>query len=192
MRITASKFGEICKATNKKDFKSLARSMTTYSNVRSAPLLHGSKYETSAINKYESMTGNKARKCGLFISQIHPMIAASPDGIVNDNILIEVKCPYAARDKPISHVTVPYLNENLHLKSDHIYYYQVQGQMFCADKDLCDFVVYTFADTKVVRIRRDQDFIDRMLEKLLKFYKEYFEDAVITRFLYKDYYSYSF
>jgi hypothetical protein len=38
------------------------------------------------------------KDCGLFISEHHPFLAASPDGVIGDDGLIEIKCPYTARD----------------------------------------------------------------------------------------------
>lgn len=36
--------------------------------------------------------------CGLFFYEQYSFLAASPDGLVNDDTCIEVKCPFSARD----------------------------------------------------------------------------------------------
>lgn len=36
-------------------------------------------------------TGNVVRKCGFFISEIHPFLGASPDGITEKGCLVEIK-----------------------------------------------------------------------------------------------------
>lgn len=50
------------------------------------------------------------------MSKTLPFLGASPDRVVNDDVICEVKCPFSAKDKDISPVTVPYLKlegENL-------------------------------------------------------------------------------
>ena len=108
-----------------------------------------------------------------------------------------MKCPYKARDEEISQVTVPYLKLDeatgkLQLKTTHSYYYQVQGQLFCANKSECDFVIYTKKDFLVISVSRDQAFIDAMLLKLSTFFNDYFKPAVVNKLIYRDYYSYNF
>lgn len=169
--------------------------MTADSSVRSAAIMHGKRYESLAIEKYETLSGNTTQNCSLFVSTDYPMIAASPDAITHDGGILEVKCPYTAKDKPISHITVPYLllnNGTLELKKEHMYYFQVQGQLFCSKRDFCYFVVYTLKDIKIVKIVKDQDFIDKMIQKLMTFYETHFKQAVLDRFLFRDYYNYSF
>ena len=76
----------------------------------------------------------------------HPMLAASPDGVVDNETLVEVKCPYTSRDRPITHVTVPYsklVDGCLNLDTSHNYYYQIQGQLYCTGRMVCDLVVYS-------------------------------------------------
>ncbi|KAH9383496.1 hypothetical protein HPB48_025011 [Haemaphysalis longicornis] len=38
------------------------------------------------------------KECGLFVDQKRPFLGATPDGLVGDDTLVEMKCPYAARD----------------------------------------------------------------------------------------------
>ena len=98
--------------------------------------------------------------------------------------MIEVKCPYAARDKPINACTVPYLkleDGNLKLDKKHDYYYQVQGQLFCTGLETCNFCVYTLKDFITFEVKKDNKFIEDMLEKLSQFYKVYFENAILER-----------
>ncbi|KAL5015480.1 hypothetical protein ScPMuIL_009750 [Solemya velum] len=54
-RLHASKFGLICKATERTNFPLLARGMTKITKINSAPLQHGRKYEPVATQKYEDL-----------------------------------------------------------------------------------------------------------------------------------------
>ncbi|CAC5413887.1 unnamed protein product [Mytilus coruscus] len=176
-RLQSSSFGRICKATERTDFEKLARSMTEIVDLKTAPILHGQKYEKSALSKYEQDFGRSPVNCGIYVSKSHPFIAASPDGIINDTV-VEVKCPFVAKDKMISPKTIPFLLYNdgkLMLNESHNYYYQVQGQMFCTNLKNCHFVVFTLQEVQYIHIKRDDIFIQNMVEKLEDFYKTYFE-----------------
>ncbi len=61
-------------------------------------------------------------------------------------------------------------NENIHLKTQHQYYYQVQGKMAVCSKKWCNFVVYTNSGTSVERIDFNEIFWKDMLVKLNSFY----------------------
>ena len=55
--------------------------------------MHGRRYESLAVEKYEDLTNTKTRECGLFVSAQNPILGASPDRIVNDKLLVEVSVP---------------------------------------------------------------------------------------------------
>ncbi|CAC5413912.1 unnamed protein product [Mytilus coruscus] len=190
-RLQSSSFGRICKATDRTDFEKLARSMTEIVNLKTAPILHGQKYEKS---KYEQDFGRSPVNCGIYVSKSHLFIAASPDGIINDTV-VKVKCPFVAKDKMISPKTIPFLLYNdgkLMLNESHNYYYQVHGQMFCTNLKTCHFVVFTLQEVQYIHIKRDDIFIQNLVEKLEDFYKTYFRKAILQKFLYKGYDKYSF
>ncbi|XP_052271822.1 uncharacterized protein LOC127872536 [Dreissena polymorpha] len=109
-RIPSSMFGKICKSTQRTDKHELARSLIETREIKAAPLEHGRKHESVAVTKFMEDTGKTVHSCGLVVAEQYPFLAASPDGVIDKTHLVEVKCPYTARDKPISPVTVPYLN----------------------------------------------------------------------------------
>ena len=77
-------------------------------------------------------------ECGLFVDTDKSFLAASPDGLVGSEAVVEVKCPFkcadsrldwvAAHDSSFCLQTDP-ITGGLRLKRSHNYYYQVQGQM---------------------------------------------------------------
>ncbi|VDI44138.1 Hypothetical predicted protein [Mytilus galloprovincialis] len=192
-RLTSSNFGRICKATHRTDFHKLALSYTRSSALYTAAIKHGRQYEPVAIEKYESITKLETVKCGLFVSKMHPFLAASPDGLTENKTLLEIKCPYTARNKLITPKSVPYLSEvngELILDQKHDYYYQIQGQLFCTGKQTCDFFVYTHEDHKLITIQRNDRFIVEMKDALTSFYEKYFK-RVLDKFMYNSYDKYS-
>ena len=190
-RLHSSTFGRICKATDRTDMVKLADTLTTKGqNINAKPILHGRKYEKEAVKKYQEISGRTVYESGICVSLDSPHLAASPDGIIDDDTLIEVKCPYVARNNFISSKTVPYIKQSgnkFHLNKSHDYYYQVQGQLFCAPKKECIFVVYTFNDFLFFTIKRNDEFIDEMKRKLNEFYERYFKSALLEKTFFKTY-----
>ena len=134
LRLTSSKFGTICRATAKKDLSRLAEQLVSPRHFTCRSVQHGLKYEAIAVQQFEAMYG-PTQPCGMFVCSETPWLAASPDRIVSDVAILEIKCPYAAKDKYITPATVPYLKEadnSLQLCHTHAYYYQVQGQLMCS------------------------------------------------------------
>ena len=129
------------------------------------------------------------------MSTDHPQLGASPDRVINDEEIVEVKCPYTAREHPVNPNTTPFLEkvgQSLQLKCNHDYYYQIQGQLFCSKRKLCNLVIYTFKEVVCVKVHRDEPFIQSMVEKLMQFYENFFKKAILDEFFYKNYYKFNF
>lgn len=99
---------------------------------KSAAMEHGTETEPQARAFYELETGLDVVECG-FIP--HPALAnsgASPDGLVGDVGLVEIKCP-----QPPKHI------KNLMGGTiDKAYMLQMQWQMECTGREWCDFVSF--------------------------------------------------
>lgn len=92
----------------------------------------------------------KVLPAGLFVDFNLPFLAASPDGLIGNDAIIEIKCPYSAKDlspddaqKQNKLKFMEIESENLILKKNHNYYFQVQGQLHITQRNLCYFVVWT-------------------------------------------------
>ena len=83
-------------------------------------------YENFALEKFQEHEGVLVRECGLSVSTECPMFAASPDGLIGDDTVVEVKCPFTAQTKPIDATSIDFLtldqNGSLTLKTDHNYF----------------------------------------------------------------------
>lgn len=193
-RITSSNFGLICTAGVKRDFNLIARGLVCPKEFTSKAVEHGKKYESVAAEvftrDYGSLYGIPT-VCGLFISCERPWLAASPDRVINDSAVVEIKCPFAAKDCIINSVSVPYLkpgvNGQLVLDSTHPYYYQVQGQLYCTNLPVCYFCVFTITDFKVIKIDRNDAFIQAMLVKLDEFFDKFFKPCLLEKLMHREY-----
>lgn len=187
--ITASVFYNVChcKPGNKKH---LSEKIMEPKIFYSKATMYGQIQEPYAIKKFENTYDVQITKCGLFLSESHPFLGASPDGLLNDEYTIEVKCPYSANYQDINTTNIPYLeciNGELSLKKNHPYYTQVQGQLFCTKRLYCLFIVYTIKDLKVIYVEKNCEFINDMLEKLSNFYNSCFKGMILEKYLYKNY-----
>jgi putative phage-type endonuclease len=95
-------------------------------------MMWGSEIEPQARMAYEIVTGAAVVETGFVL---HPEIAgfgASPDGLIGDDGLIEIKCPNTA-----THIDT--------LLSDKVptkYITQMHVQMICTGRKWCDFVSF--------------------------------------------------
>ena len=96
-----------------------------------AAMLWGTQQEFAARAAYEAHTGIEVEETG-FVAHDTLYAGCSPDGLVDWDGLIEIKCPY---------------NSAVHIETllggmpaDHMP--QVQGQMWITGRQWCDFVSY--------------------------------------------------
>ena len=126
----------------------------------------GTATEPLARIAYELHTGSDVRQVA-FID--HPTIewfGCSPDGIVGDG-LIEIKCPN----------TTTHLEWMDDEKAPTKHIPQMMAQMACTGAQWCDFVSFDprlpeDLQLFVVRVQRDQEYIDSMEREVVKFLEE--------------------
>lgn len=90
------------------------------------PLKWGVMYEPVAQALYSAVNaGVKVHEFGLLCHPTLDFIGASPDGITETGVMVEIKCPYRRKIVPGEVPTQ--------------YYYQIQGQLAVCGLDQCDF-----------------------------------------------------
>ena len=127
---------------------------TPQESYTNAAMQWGHDTEPQARAMYEFMRDVAVQQVGLVL---HPSISkshASPDGLVGDDGLIEIKCPNTA-----THIET-LLSEDVEGK----YVKQMQWQMACCGRAWCDFVSFdprlpAEMQIFVQRVRRDDEFI---------------------------------
>lgn len=141
----------------------------------SAAMINGVEFEPVARLEYELRTGNTVEETGLWL---HDTIecGASPDGLVNDDGLLEIKNPL-----PSNHIAT--------LKTGKVpkqYIAQVQGQLWITGRQYCDFVSYCAqlpvnAQIVIIRVERDDEYIAELEEEVTKFMQEVEEQVEFVR-----------
>lgn len=133
----------------------------------SAEMQWGTDQEPHARSAYEFRTDAPVEQVG-FID--HPVIAnsgASPDGLVGDDGLLEIKCPNTSThiDTLLGHAMPgKYLN-------------QVQWQMACTGRQWCDFVSFDprmpeMMSLFIVRVSRNDELIADLEKQVREFLAE--------------------
>jgi hypothetical protein len=120
---------------------------------------HGIDTEPQARAAYEAKSGSFVEEVGFVLHTSISEAGASPDGFVDEDGLIEIKCPQTA-----THMDT-LLSENVPAK----YVTQMQWQMACTGRKWCDFVSYDprlpeKMQLFVKRVPRDDAYIE-LLEK---------------------------
>jgi len=137
-----------------------------------AAMAWGTEQEPFARAAYEAHTGQMVEEVG-FIP--HPDIdgaGASPDGLVGDDGMVEIKCPSSSTALEVW-LTHAQGNDPVDAK----YYAQMQWQMRCADRSWCDYVVFdprmpAKAQLFVYRVKRNEDFIANAEDEVITFLTE--------------------
>lgn len=132
-RLTASDWGTILGLNKYSRPKSVAESKIFPGNGFKGNVATewGKKYEEVATRTYERRNNTKVIEFGMIPHPDHDFLGASPDGITEDGIMVEIKCPY----RRVITGEVP----------KH-YWCQIQGQLECCDLERCDFLELTLEE----------------------------------------------
>lgn len=112
----------------------------------------GTQMEAEAVAYYEGQRDLDTEKIG-FITNDDGTIGASPDRLVGDVGLLEIKVPK-------EHTHVGYL---LNDSSVEDYYQQIQGQLWVSGRQWADIMSYhPEMPAALIRVERDEDFIEAL------------------------------
>lgn len=138
----------------------------------------GQKTESEARQVYEFLTSATVGQVGAVLHPEISMALASPDGLVGDDGLVEIKCPNTAT------AIDTLLNEEIAGK----YILQMQFQMACTGRNWCDFVSFDprlpgDMQTFIKRVFRDDEMIAMIEREARVFLAEV--DAIINELIAK-------
>jgi len=142
-RVTGTRFSSLIMGESTKGYKDLVtniaceiitgREEERYIN---AIMEAGLETEPEARKEYENQFGVDIKQVGFIIPDenhvYHDWIGISPDGLTQDEGMIEIKCP-------LMKTHLGYIEANV-LPSEHEK--QIQGQLFVTGLKYCDFISY--------------------------------------------------
>ncbi|XP_078603130.1 uncharacterized protein LOC144877099 isoform X2 [Branchiostoma floridae x Branchiostoma japonicum] len=184
VKLTASNFKSAISCTVEPSNKIKAM---LYNNFSTAATAYGNRNEAVAVEEYvdliqEEHPGAQCVEAGLILSLERPWLGASVDRLVmkdGHNIGgLEVKCPFSKQGLSVedasqdSRFFLKNVENKITLKTNHKYYDQVQGQLYCCSLEWVDFVVY-FGPGRIFRERIfvNTEWQEKNLPKLDHFYR---------------------
>ena len=123
----------------------------------------GTAHEPEARMQYEAMRGSIVQEVGFIKHPAIPFCGASPDGLVDDAGMVEIKCPNTA-----THIDTLLSG----MSPDHMP--QVQGQMWVCGRQWVDFISYDprlpeKLQLHIQRVERDEKYIKAMEAEIIAF-----------------------
>ena len=163
-----------------------------------AAIRHGIEKEADAKKCYAQLKERQhvsfnLYEPGLMISESHPWLAASLDGIATCKCcqprVAEFKAPYNGwemdpKDAFLLDTVGGEIGADgqLKLKSNHLHYFQVQTQMAVRGLKTCDFVIFTSKGILIVEVNFDENFWAQVILKVSHFYTKYIIPALLLQF----------
>jgi len=136
----------------------------SYSN---AAMEWGTEQEPLARAAYEAEVDVLVEEVGMIDHPKVEMSGASPDGLVGDDGLVEIKCP----------TTATHIDTLMGEQAPKKYYDQMQWQMACTGRKWCDFVSFDPRMPEglqlfVKRVERDDEYIAMLESEVATFLQE--------------------
>jgi YqaJ-like viral recombinase domain. len=177
--LTASHFGKVCRMRKDTLSSNTVKSILYPPSLNLPALEYGRRCEPYAKEQLEKEENLQIQSCGLFIDPETSFLGATPDGVIGDDRIVEIKCPYAARNltpeeaisQKVANVHRIFKNSDT-MNNKHEYYYQIQGQLHVTRRKYCIFVLWTTKGKKTILICRDDKFWHECMEPLLKRFYE--------------------
>lgn len=186
-RITASNAAAalgISKYTSKRGLVNVLSRVNLPGEAENGPvtpaMVHGIEHEAKALSWYCESRGVTVDPIGFAYSLEMPRLGVSTDGLVGDDGIIEIKCPYGGMYEGLATDTKsPTLS---HIPVDH--YAQVQMGMGILERKWCDYIVADFVSAAipsyyVERIPYNHQYWTLVKYKLNRYAEKYFSGVSI-------------
>jgi putative phage-type endonuclease len=142
-------------------------------NIVTFAMQRGMDLEPEAIHEYELIKMVKVDQVGYILNSDFKYAGYSPDGLVGEDGLIEVKCPGNSE----------FMRQIITMEIPKQYLCQMQWGMFLSNRSWCDYVVYNPDYTKsplyIDRVDRNDKMIETLKANYISFESEL--DAILER-----------
>ncbi|CAH3037357.1 unnamed protein product, partial [Pocillopora meandrina] len=174
-RITASKCKRCLIRPTTSPTKAISEVLIYNDRAPTKAMKKGIEAESRIISEFEKDTGLTVHKSGFVISETHPFLGASPDGIIDNHTIVEVKNIQVkegeSHEDAMCRLGIYKKNGSaIEINKNHGYYHQIQQQLFCTQSNSCHFIVSSAISTHREVITFDSGFWNDILPKLESFY----------------------
>ena len=121
----------------------------------------GTKNEPNASVEYSIMSGNSVQPADFCVHPVLNWLGGSPDGFVDSEGLVEFKCPWKRKKKPLPDDLC-----DIPLQ----YFVQCQVLMEVTNKNWCDLFFWTPEEHRVWRFTRSRDMFENLLPSFTNYY----------------------
>jgi len=121
----------------------------------------GKDWEPRAREEYEEHDGCIVAQTGFWVHPDIEWLGASPDGLIGDDGLVEIKCPSTP------HLSIP----------DH-YRVQMIVQMAVSDRAWCDLFSWCGTEQSCHRLKRDLALETRIIDALRQFKLDFLDTCI--------------
>nr|CAH7766325.1 unnamed protein product [Callosobruchus chinensis] len=180
-RLTASNFAAVLFACRRQRFPQslFKRLLGTYNMEHIKAIQWGNIHEKEGIQSLEESLNVKVTDTGLWLHECG-YLGASPDGLIGDSDIVEVKCPYKYRDVSLldsiksskDYIIVSDEEGNITINREHEYFLQIQGQLALTKRKNAHLVIWTPKEVIIVNIPAE-DF-DEQIKVLRSFYLDHY------------------
>ncbi|KAL4127211.1 hypothetical protein QTP88_011402 [Uroleucon formosanum] len=177
--ITASNFGQIIGLRPHTGCGNTIKSLI-YSNTNTPAMEYGRQHESIAKCQVEKELKIKITECGLFIHPEYFYLGATPDGLIGNDGILEIKCPSSSENmtpnEGIKNGKITFWKKDkegvaTEINKNHKYYAQIQGQLYITQREYCIIAFWTKKGLKTEKLFKDEIFWnEKMLPKLSQFY----------------------
>lgn len=124
----------------------------------------GVTHEAEAIADFQWTMGIDVVSTGFWVHPVETWLGASPDGLIGDDEILEVKCPFGIRNdaEPVFKT----------VRDQPHYEAQMQIQMFVTGRKFCSFWQWTAHGYSYEKVEYDPVGVERMLAELRAFREE--------------------
>ena len=151
-----SKTGKIGAGLETLCFEKVAEilSGTREEGYKNPDMERGNEQETLARSAYELENNADVKTVGFI--ELDERVGCSPDGLVGDDGLVEIKC----------HNNLNFTKLLFSKKIETKYIWQMQMQMYIAERKWCDYVAFNenFENLITIRVERDEEAISKIVE----------------------------
>lgn len=182
-KFTGSRFADLMAVTRSGPSTSRANLITTLalerltgepeSTFQNDAMRRGTELEPLARGAYEAHTGELVECVAFLVHPVHDFCGVSPDGLLADAGMIEIKCPASQAKHLAALRDGSQANE---------YRWQIQGQLWVAGRQWCDAVSYdprfpAGLQLAITRVQRDDKAIKELEAACIKAHAEV--DAIV-------------
>jgi len=96
--LTASNFGVMCRMRATTSCATIVKNILFPPSIDTAAVKYGRTMEEMAKQELVAKLKKEIKSCGLFIDYNNPCLGASPDGLIDEDGLVEIKCPLSAEN----------------------------------------------------------------------------------------------